>query len=159
MTAGIALFPNDGSLKDASVDRLACLSRHWTWANEAMTRFDQELASGWDYDEDLVADHPFGSYYHWCALLCGIGEAALDHGLLSASQLDPIRSDLEASVPGLRACRDLLVVVPASLEAHPRIVDLLRDVETLGRLRRLHRAFGEAIRDEQTNRELDLLDP
>ena len=153
------MIPNGGSLQDASVDRLACLSRHWTWANEAMARFDQELASGWDYDEDLVADHPFGSYYHWCALLCGIGEAALEHGLLSTDQLDAIRSDLEASVAGLRACRQLLVVVPTSLEEHPRIVDLLRDDETLGRLRRLHHAFGEAIREEQTNRELDLLDP
>jgi hypothetical protein len=25
-------------------------------------------------------DHPFGSYYHWCALLCGFSEAALEHG-------------------------------------------------------------------------------
>jgi hypothetical protein len=154
-----ALTSNDGSLKEASVDRLACLSRHWTWANEAMTRFDRELESGWDYDEDLIADHPFGSYYHWCALLCGIGEAALEQGLLSPAQLEPIRSDLEASVPRLRACRQLLVEVPASLEEHPRIVDLLRDHEMLTRLRRLQRTFGEAIRDEQTRRELELLDP
>jgi hypothetical protein len=150
--------PADGALSHASADRLACLLRHWTWADEAMARFEQELAGGWEYDEAPVADHPFGAYYHWCALLCGFGEAALEHGLLSPLQLDAIRRDLDASLPGLRACRRLLVVIPASLEEHPRIVDLLRDDETLGRLRRLHQAFGEALREEQTSRELDLLD-
>ena len=85
-----------GALTDVSLDRLVCLLRHWTWADEAMGRFDRELANGWDYDDDPLSDHPFGAYYHWCALLCGFGEAALDHGLLSPSQLEPIRADLEA---------------------------------------------------------------
>ena len=147
------------SLSNASVDRLTCLLRHWTWADEAMAQFERELDGGWEYDEDSVADHPFGSYYHWCALLCGFSEAALEQGLLSMGQLDAIRRDLEASLPGLRACRQLLVAIPASLEEHPRIVDLLRDDEALGRLRRLQSAFGDALRDEQLSRELDLLDP
>ena len=110
------------------------------------------------YDEDPVADHPFGAYYHWCALLCGFSEAALEHGLLSPLQLEAIRRDLEASLPGLRACRQLLVVIPASMEEQPRIVDLLRDEETLGRLRRVHKAFGEALREERMSREIDSLD-
>lgn len=159
MADGIAvetLVPR--SLKDVSLDRLACLLRHWTWADEAMMRFERELTDGWDYDDDPVADHPFGAYYHWCALLCGFSEAALELGLLSGLQLDAIRPDLEGSLPGLRACRQLLVVIPASLEEHPRVVDLLRDDETLGRLRRLHHAFGNALREEQLARELDLLD-
>ncbi len=147
------------SLKDASLDRLACLFRHWTWAEEAMTRFDRELADGWAYDEDLAADHPFGAYYHWCALLCGLGEAAIVHGLFSTTRLSPLRSDLAASLPALQACRQLLVEVPVSLEHHPRVADLVRDNEAIERLRRLHRAFGEALRDEQLSRELDLLDP
>ena len=139
-----AEMPVNGSLSNASAARLTCLLRHWTWADEALRQFEQELAGGWEYDEDPVADHPFGAYYHWCALLCGFSEAALEHGLLSPFQLDPIRQDLEVSLPGLRACRQLLVVIPASLEEQPRIVDLLRDEETLGRLRRVHNAFGEA---------------
>jgi hypothetical protein len=109
------------SLREASVDRLACLLRHWTWANEAMARVDRELADGWDYDDDPMSDHPFGAYYHWCALLCAFGEAALDHGLLSPLQLDPIRQDMEVSLPGLRACRQLLVVIPDSLEEQPPV--------------------------------------
>jgi hypothetical protein len=148
----------DGSLANASVDRLACLIRHWTWADEALGRFEQELAGGWDYDEDPVADHPFGSYYHWCALLCGLTEAASEQGLLSTVQLDAIRQDLDTSVPWLRACRQLLVVIPSSLEEQPRIVELLRDQETLGRLRRLHEAFGDALRQERMAREIDALD-
>ena len=148
----------NGSLSNASVDRLACLVRHWTWANEAMARFDQELADDVGYDEDAAADHPFGAYYHWCALLCGFSEAALEHGLLSTSQLEAIRRDLEASLPGLRACRQMLVVIPASLEEHRRIAALVRDDEMLARLRRLHSAFGEALHEEQLSRELDLLD-
>src|SRR5262245_54553721 len=148
----------DGSLKNASIDRLACLLRHWTWADEALARFERELAGGWEYDEDLVADHPFGAYYHWCALLCGFSEAALEHGLLSPSQLDAVRGDLDASLPGLRACRQLLVVIPASLEEHRRVGDLLRDEETLGRLRRIHGAFGDALREERMSREIDSLD-
>src|SRR5262245_18291720 len=154
-----AEIPVNGSLSNASVDRLACLLRHWTWADEAMARFEQELAGGWEYDEDPIADHPFGAYYHWCALLCGLSEAALEHGLLSTRQLDAFGQDLVASLPGLRACRQLLTVIPASLEEHRRIADLLRDDETLGGLRRLHHAFGEALREEQMSRELDLLDP
>jgi hypothetical protein len=54
-------------------------------------------------------------------LLCAFGEAALDHGLLSPLQLDPIRQDMEVSLPGLRACRQLLVVIPDSLEEHPPV--------------------------------------
>jgi hypothetical protein len=76
-----------GPLKNASIGRLACLFRHWTWANEAMAQFDRELAAGWDYDDDPLADHPFGTYYHWCALLCGFTEAALEHAILSDLQL------------------------------------------------------------------------
>jgi hypothetical protein len=139
------------------MNRLACLLRHWTWAGEALAHFERQLADGWEYDEEPLADHPFGAYYHWCALLCGFSEAALEHGLLSGLQLEALRPDLEASLPGLRACRQLLVVIPSSLEDHPRIVDLLRDDETLGRLRRIHYAFGEALRKEQMSRELDWL--
>ena len=105
-----------------------------------------------------MSDHPFGSYYHWCALLCGFGEAALDQGLLSPLQTDAMRRDLEVSLPGLRACRQLLVVIPESLNEQPRILDLLRDEETLGRLRRVHNAFGEALREERLSREVDSLD-
>jgi hypothetical protein len=148
-----------GALRDASVDRLVCLLRHWAWADEALARFDRELLEAWDYENDPMTDHPIGAYYHWCALLCGFGEAAIEHQLLSPSELDPIRQDLEASLPGLRACRQLLVVIPASLEESPRIVDLLRDDETLPRLRRIHQAFGEALRKEQVSREIDSLDP
>ena len=159
MANGMAVeAPVNGSLKDASVTRLACLFRHWAWANEAMARFERELADEWEYDEDPVEDHPFGAYYHWCALLCGLSEAALEHGLLSGLQLDPLRPDLQAILPGLRACRQLLVVIPASLEEHPRIVDLLRDDEMLERLRRVHNAFGAALREEHISRERDLLD-
>ena len=149
--------PANGSLRYASINRLACLFRHWTWADEAMARFEQELAEGWEYGEDLLADRPFGAYYHWCALLCGFSEAALEHAFLSELQLQALRPDLEASLPGLRACRQLLVVIPASLEEHPRIVDLLRDSQTLDRLRRIHYAFGAALREEQMSRALELL--
>jgi hypothetical protein len=148
----------NGALSDASVDRLACLLRHWTWADEAMARFERELAAGWDYDDDPMSDHPFGAYYHWCALLCAFAEAALDHSLLPPLQLDAIRQDVEASLPGLRASRRLLTVIPASLEEQPRIVDLLHD-DSLSRLRRIHRAFSEALHQEQTSREIDSLDP
>jgi hypothetical protein len=154
-----AEIPVNESLSDVSVERLACLLRHWTWADEAMTRFEQELAGWGNYDEDPVADHPYGAYYHWCALLCGLSEAALEHGLLSSRQLDAIRQDLEVSLPGLRACRQLLVVIPASVVEHPRLAQLLRDDEMLARLRRLHHAFGEALREEQMSRDLNLLDP
>ena len=42
-------IPVNGSLSNASIERLACLLRHWTWADEAMARFEQELAGGWEY--------------------------------------------------------------------------------------------------------------
>jgi hypothetical protein len=89
---------------------------------------------------------------------CAFGEAALEHGLLSPFQLEPIRQDLETSLPGLGAWRQLVVIIPASLEEHPRVIDLLRDGETLPRLRRVHQAFGEALRKEHVSREIDSLD-
>jgi hypothetical protein len=148
----------DESLKGASINRLACLSRHWAWADEAMGRFERELARGWPDDDDPVADQLFGAYYHWCALLCGFSEAALEHGLLSASQLESLRPDLDACLPELRACRQLLVVIPAAREEHPRIVDLLRDGDTLCCLRRIHRAFGAVLGAERMSRALDLVE-
>ncbi len=132
--------------------------RHWTWADEAMARFDQELIVGWDYEDDPMSDHPFGSYYHWCALLCGFSEAALEGGLLSSPELEPIRHDIEATLPGLKACRQLLVNIPESLEKQPRIGDLLRDRQQLGRLRRVHEAFGNALRAEHVLRGVDSMD-
>jgi hypothetical protein len=149
----------EGSLKSASVERLTLLLRHWTWADEALRRFDRELADGWTCEDDLVADRPFGSYYHWCALLCGLAEAALEQDLLSPSQMDAISADLEASTPGLRACKQVLVVIPTSLEVQPRAADLLGDKEALGRLRRIHTAFGDALRAERMAREVESLDP
>jgi hypothetical protein len=150
--------PVNGSLKDASLARLACLMRHWAWADEARTAFEREMANGWEDDDDPMSDRPFGSYYHWCALLCGFTEAALEDELLSPFQLDAIRRDLEVSLPGLRACRQVLVVIPASLEEQPRILDLLRNEEALGQLRRVHKAFGAALREERLSREIDSLD-
>jgi len=149
----------DGSLKAATLERLACLLRHWAWADEARRRFERELASGWDYDDDLLADHPFGSYYHWCALLAGFGEAALHQALLAPAELEAIRDDLEASVPALRVCRGILVDIPSTMEDQPRVVDLLHDAAMLGRLGRLHQTFGEAIRREHAARQIDSLDP
>jgi hypothetical protein len=150
--------PLNGSLRSASINRLVCLVRHWRWADEAKTRFELDLNNGWEQDDDPPADHLFGAYYHWCALLCGFSEAALDHGLLPGSELDALRPDLEAILPELQACRQLLVVIPASREGRPRIVDLLRDGGTLSRLRRVHCAFGEAVRVEQVSREVNFLD-
>ena len=148
----------NGSLKHASWDHLACLLRHWTWANEAMATFDRQLATGLDDEDDPMSDHPFGAFYHWCALLCALSEAALEQGLLTPFQLERIRQDLEQTLPVLRACRQRLIVVPASLEEHPLIVALVRDGDTLPRLRRLHHTFGEALREEQASREIDSLD-
>ena len=148
----------DGSLRGASVERLACLVRHWTWADEAMARFDRELADGWEYEEDLAADHPFGSYYHWCALLSGFCEAAITGGLMSPLQLTAIRPDLDASLAELRACREVLVSIPSSLERHPLVVDLLRDTQRFERLKRLHHAFGDALLRERASREIASLD-
>jgi hypothetical protein len=146
------------SLQSISIERLACLLRHWTWADEALARFDRELADTVDDDEDPIADRPFGAYYQWCALLCALTDAALDQGPLSL-QMDAIRRDIQLSLPHLHACRQILEVVPASLEVRPRIVDLLRNGETLGRLRRVHRALGETLRQEQLSRALGSLDP
>jgi hypothetical protein len=142
----------------APLDDASGLVRHWAWADQARALFESELVNGWDYDEDLAADHPFGSYYHWCALLAGLGEAALTHVLLRPMQLEAIREEFEASLPELRACREVLVSIPASFEDHPRVVDLLRDEERLGRLRRLHRALGNAIHRAHDSRPVSSID-
>jgi hypothetical protein len=146
------------ALKGASTNRLACLLRHWMWADQAKERFEHQLAIGWEYDADPQADHLFGAYHHWCALLCGLGEAALERAMLSEEQLRDLDSDLAACLPGLRASRQLLVTIPASREDCPRIVDLLRGSESVGRLRRVHAAFGDALREEHMSRDFDLLD-
>jgi len=150
------LRSNEASpLHSVSLDRLACLLRHWTWADQAKRTFDRELAPLGD-DENPVADRPFGSYYHWCALLCALCEAAVDSTLLSAEQLDAVHDDVDQVLPELRRCRQLLIHITASFE--PSLHDLLHDTETLGRLRRLHKTFGDALHDEQMLREVDSLD-
>ena len=147
-----------GSPKVVSINLLVCLCRHWAWADEARGRFERERAGGWESDDDPLANHLFGAYYHWGALLGGLRDAAVEHGLLSRAPLDAIVADLEACAPVLRACRERLMVVPAAREIQPRIVDLLRDDDTLRRLRRVHAAFGDAFREEQAGWERELLD-
>jgi hypothetical protein len=142
-------------LRSVSFDRLACLLRHWTWTDQAKRVFDRQLAELGD-DENPMADRPFGSYYHWCALLCALSEAAIDSTLLSPERFDAVHGDIEATLPGLRTCRQLLIHIPASFE--PSLEDLLHDTETLGRLRRLHKTFGDALHEEQMLREVDSLD-
>ena len=153
---------HDGQpLKHLSIERLSSMLRHWAWADEARSRFERELAS---FPDDLVrtaadsGDRALGAYYEWCALLCAIGEAALSHALVYHAPLDAVREDVEALVPWLRICRKRLLDVPASPEPHPKVADLQRDSGTLTRLRRIHRAFGEALRNEQVSREVDSLD-
>ena len=87
-----------------------------------------------------------------------MGEAALDDGQLPASQLETLRSDLEACLPELRACRQLLVAIPVSREEHPRVVDVLRYEESLCRLRRVHNVVGDALRVARLSREVDFID-
>lgn len=142
-------------LRSVSFDRLACLLRHWTWTEQARRVFDRELSEVGD-GENAVADRPFGSYYHWCALLCALSESAIDSALLSPEQLDAVHDDLEATLPQLRACRQLLIHIPASFE--PTLEDLLHDTETLARLARLHKTFGDALHAEQMLRQVDSLD-
>jgi hypothetical protein len=149
------------SLKHISSDRLLCLLRHWAWADEARSRFERELQAFPDEHARAAADsadRPVGAYYAWCAMLCAIGEAALSHAFVHDPPLDAIRDGLKALMPWLRVCRKRLFDVPASPEPHPKIADLHRDTATLTRLRRVHRAFGEAFRNEQVSREVDSLD-
>ena len=61
---------------------------------------------------NLVRLSPFGAYTHWCALLCGLGEAALEHELLSTRQLRAIRQDLEASLAWAARISPLPVEIP-----------------------------------------------
>jgi hypothetical protein len=148
-------------LKHLSIERLRCLLRHWSWADEARTRFERELASfPSDYDRPAgaSADRPIGAYYHWCALLCALGDAADGHNLTNHAPLDTIHDDLRSLLPWLRVCRKSLFDVPASPEPHPTLGDLHRDQDTVTRLRRVHRAFGDAFRNEQVSRDIDALD-
>jgi hypothetical protein len=137
-------------LKHLSSERLRCLLRHWGWADEARTRFERELAAvpgDFDRGPDAPADRPIGAYYHWCALLCALGDAAQGHHLTNHAPLDAIHDDLTASLPWLRVCRKRLFDVPASPEQHPTLVNLHRDTDTVARLRRVHRALGDAFRN------------
>jgi hypothetical protein len=148
-------------LKHVSFDRLTCLLRHWTWADEARQRFERELAAFPDDSPQGSAGNPdriLGAYYHWCAMLCALGDAAEQHALVEYAPLDGIRDDLKATLPWLRVCRKRLVDVASSYENHPKLADLHRDKEMLRRLRRIHRELGEAFRNEQVSREVDSLD-
>jgi hypothetical protein len=137
--------PLSESLKDASTSRLVCLLRHWTWADESLAQFDSQRAGARDES---------GTYHRWCALLCGFTEAALERGLLPSWQLDALRPDLEASIAGLRFSRQMFVAIPASLAEQPESAD---GEHTLSRLRRIHHAFGNALREERISREIELL--
>lgn len=145
-------------LKHLSFDRLTSLLRHWKWAEEAKQKYERELASYADEHSAGSFDQLLGSYYHWCGMLCALGEASLAHDLVQHPPLDRIHNDLESVMPWLRVCRTRLVDVPASHEHHPNPADMRRDTETLARLRRVHRALGEAFRNEQVSREVDSLD-
>lgn len=155
LPAAPPLAPLSGSLQDASTSRLVCLLRHWKWADEALAQFDTERAIALERNVGATDVNPAGGYHRWCALLCGFSEAALEQGLLPGWQLDTLRSDLEASLAELRSSRQLFVEIPASLHEHPPVAK--DDGQALARLRRLHHAFGTALRDEQASRELELL--
>jgi hypothetical protein len=155
MNAFAAERPIDGAVTPAllaalSTSRLVCLHRHWKWADDAKARFDRQRSGGWEYDDDPQADHLFGAYYQWCTLLCGVGDAVLEHGV--PAPFEAVEHDLRACLPVLRAARQVLLVVPIAREPQPRIVDLLRDEEMLRCIGRVHVAIGGALRDEQASR-------
>ena len=148
----------NGSLKGASINRLACLFRHWTWADEAW----RDSSESWQR-MGVPTKIRLPIIY---SVRTTIGVRCCAVSARRRSSTDFCRGrGWTRSVPTskrvclvLQACRQLLVVIPASREEHPRIVDLFRDDEMLGRLRRVHCAFGEALREEQMSRELDFLD-
>ena len=153
--ANIAPDPLAGHV---SGHRLACLARHWAWADGARSRLDRALADGWDVEQDPAGDHLFEAYYQWCALLCALIEAVLDGELVSSDQLETVRSDVELVLPTLRRCRDVLLVIPATREERPRVGDLLRDDgSTLERIRRIHGLFGATVAKEQRSRIADVI--
>ena len=148
-------------LKHLSLERLRCLMRHWSWAEDARTRFERELAvfpSDYDRGPGAPTDRPLGAYYYWCAMLGALGDAAEAHHLTYHAPLDAIHEDLGSLLPWLRVCRKRLFDIPASPEQHPTLADLHRDKDTVARLRRVHRAFGDAFRSEQVSRDVDSLD-
>jgi hypothetical protein len=157
-TLGIGDGAPGGAFRHVSFNHLACLLRHWLWAEDARTRFEGARGQGWEQDVDPGADRLYGAFYQWCALLCGVAESA-GRGDISNEPGGEVSShDLDTSLPVLQAGRDVLAVVPTTREGHPRIIDLLREGETLQRLRRVHRGCGEALRREQDARERDMLD-
>lgn len=151
--------PPGHPLAEIGSERLSCLLRHWSWADEALQRLDREIAPGLVDDAITPSDPPFGAYYHWCALLCGLCEAAIEHALMSAPEFRPVRADFEAGLPKLRSCREVLMVVPQSFEKQRLVVSLLNEPPTFDSLRRVHRALGEALRTEFVAREVEVLDP
>ena len=72
-------------------------------------------------------------------------------GLRTQTGTPEAMTALANRVPG--EYRPLLVVISTSLETSPLVIDLLRDRDTLPRLRRVHQAFGEALRTQQVSRE------
>ena len=150
--------PGSHPLRHVSLDRLTCLLRHWTWADEARGRFEQELSDVED-DSTLVADRPFGALHHWSALLCALSEVALDDGLLSRARREALLDDIESSLPRLRESRKLLISIPHSFERRPMVIDLTRNSDAVERMRRIHQAFGQALSEEEALRELASLDP
>ena len=78
-------------LKGLSFDRLTCLLRHWAWADEARQRFERELAAFPDDSTPGSAGNPdriLGAYYHWCAMLCALGDAAEGDALIDYASDD-----------------------------------------------------------------------
>jgi hypothetical protein len=140
------------ALSRSSIDRFACLVRHWAWADAARARFERERSLGWEGDADPFAHRLFGSYYLWCALLCGLFDTALEDDLLSPSQMATLQPDLDACLPILHAGRHILVAVPRTREGDPRIIDLLRGDGALSCLRRVHGRLGAVLLEEQATR-------
>jgi hypothetical protein len=82
-----------------------------------MARFERELAEGWNDDQILTPIIPAASIITGAHCFVASVKLHFRTGFCPLSlQLDAIREDLEAGLSGLRACRQLLVVFPTSLE-------------------------------------------
>jgi hypothetical protein len=103
---------------------------------------------------EVLADRPFGALYQWCGLLCAVVECVIaSDAVQGVEQTD----DLRVTNQWLQRSRALLMVVPRSVDYNDRSL-LFRGGDTLEKIRRLHRALGEAFRQEQERREIDSLD-
>lgn len=145
-------------LSGLTIEDFALLHRHWIWANQMRSCFDQILAKEGAVEvsegDHFLAKPGWGFMLVWYGLLWSVIEALVEASEGRSIDLrGRLRADIDSIKDNLRRCRNAVLHVPRSGDYFDdRLITLMSQPQSAATLRRVHAGLGRLFVEEARKR-------